>query len=118
MRDCEALSPDQRADYLDKKAEEGLESAHNAAAAADQEGGEGATPITEEEMNTDLHFVCYVESEGGLWELDGRSRLGATRVGDCTKETLLEGAADAIKKRMASSASIRFNLMACTLSQD
>ena len=47
MRDCEALSPDQRADYLDKKAEEGLESAHNAAAAADQEGGEGATAVKE-----------------------------------------------------------------------
>ena len=66
-------------------------------------------------MKTDLHFVCYVEKGGLLWELDGRNPLGTIALSKCNKEELLEKSAEAIQKRMQSSSSIRFNIMACTL---
>ena len=115
VKECKDLSPDEKADYLDVKAEVGLESAHNAAAVPGAEGKE-APQLTEAEINTDLHFVCYVEKNGLLWELDGRNPLGASNKGKCTKENLLEKSAEAIQKRMQSSSSIRFNIMAATLS--
>ena len=109
VNDCREKTPDERADYLDEKADFGLESAHNAAAVEEND------KISEEEMKTDLHFVCYVEKGGLLWELDGRNPLGTIALSKCNKEELLEKSAEAIQKRMQSSSSIRFNIMACTL---
>ncbi|QDZ22014.1 ubiquitin carboxyl-terminal hydrolase [Chloropicon primus] len=116
VRECQGLSPDEKADYLDKMAEDGLESAHNAAAVSDaSEGkGEAGKQLSEEEINTDLHFVCYVERNGALWELDGRNPLGTVKLGQCTKEDLLERTAEAIGKRMEKSSSLRFNILAAT----
>jgi len=108
--DCQAMSPDERADYLDAKAEAGLESAHNAAAVDDDKKGE---TITEEDMSTNLHFVCYVEKNGKLWELDGRNPAGPSAVADCTHAEVLEKSAQAIQKRMSASSSLQFSVMAC-----
>ena len=107
---CRSLSPDERADYLDEKAEAGLEVAHNSAA------GELREERAEQDMNTNLHFVCYVERSGHLWELDGRNPSGPAKIADgCTKDNLLEKSAEAIQKRMRESSSIQFNIMACAL---
>ena len=110
VRECKSMSPDEKADYLDEKADFGLESAHHAAAM-----DETSNQISEEDLNTDLHFVCYVEKGGLLWELDGRRTCKALSLSKCTKEELLEKSAQAIQKRMQSSGSLRFNIMACTL---
>ncbi len=107
---CRAMSPDERADYLDAKAEAGLESAHNSAAVDDVRKGE---TITEEDMSTNLHFVCYVEKNGKLWELDGRNPAGPSAVADCDRAEVLEKAASAIQKRMSASSSLQFSVMAC-----
>ena len=114
VNDCREMSPNERAEYLEEKADFGLESAHNSAATEPTEAG-SQTEITEQDMKTDLHFVCYVEKNGVLCELDGRSSCDVVQLSKCTKEDLLENAAIAIQKRMASTGSIRFNIMACTL---
>lgn len=109
---CADMSPEERADYLDRVAESGLEAAHHTAAVTDE--GNGA--VTEDDMNTNLHFVCYVHRGGTLWELDGRKAVaGPVPSGACSGVDLLERASEAIQRRMAASSSIRFNIMALTL---
>jgi ubiquitin carboxyl-terminal hydrolase L3 len=115
VSECKGMSPNERAEYLEEKADFGLESAHNSAATEPTEAG-SQTAITEQDMKTDLHFVCYVEKNGVLCELDGRRTCDVVHLSKCTKEDLLEKAATAIQKRMQNSGSIRFNIMACTLS--
>ena len=84
-----------------------LAEAHSAQAS----GGQSAVPNSDEEVN--LHFVCFVHVDGGLYELDGR-RPSAHRHGDTTAESLLADAARIIQREYveASDGAVSFNVMA------
>merc|ERR1711903_72270 len=64
----EALSPEERAAYLEHPppGAPSLEEAHQGAAA------EGSTAPPPADATVDLHFVCFVHKAGSLFELDGR----------------------------------------------
>lgn len=50
---------------------------------------QGQTSAPNADEKVDLHFVCFVECEGWLYELDGR-REEARRFGKCDEDELLE----------------------------
>eukprot|EP01117_Protostelium_nocturnum_P017260 TRINITY_DN7001_c0_g1_i2.p1 TRINITY_DN7001_c0_g1~~TRINITY_DN7001_c0_g1_i2.p1 ORF type:complete len:229 (+),score=77.27 TRINITY_DN7001_c0_g1_i2:112-798(+) len=84
-------SPDEKADALEK--EEEISEAHENTA------NEGQTETPELDSAINLHFVAFVEKDGGLYELDGR--LGeVVRHGSTTPETFLTDAAAICKKVM------------------
>lgn len=102
------MTPEERGAYLESPPEGApdIEEAHKAAG----EKGDTAPPAPEEDV--DLHFVCFVEREGRLWELDGR-RPGPIDHGPCTAETLLQDTARAVKRDfIEKSNSLQFNLIA------
>lgn len=59
------MSADERAEALNTNTD--IETEHAAIAR------EGATSA-EDAMNTNLHFIAFVHSDGHLYELDGRKR--------------------------------------------
>jgi len=72
------LGPEERARLLEQ--EEALAKAHRSAA----EKGDTEAPAAEDDV--ELHYVCFVKTEGGrLWELDGR------RKGPLERGTLADG---------------------------
>ena len=79
--------------------------------AAGATGGQSAVPDSDEEVN--LHFVCFVHVDGGLYELDGR-RPCSLRHGNTTVEDLLTDAARVISREYveASDGAVSFNVMA------
>lgn len=67
LRQAVPLEPEARAELLYRS--QALEAAHAKAAA------KGDTVAPEAEANVDLHFVAFVkDTEGELWELDGRRK--------------------------------------------
>ncbi|KAI5083431.1 hypothetical protein GOP47_0003174 [Adiantum capillus-veneris] len=98
------LTPDERAEALEKDDE--IENVHSVAASA----GDTAPP----DLNTsvDLHFVCFVCVDGGLYELDGR-RSEPTYHGSSSPQTLLEDAVEVIKSLIKYNPnSVNFNVIA------
>lgn len=83
---------DARADALERA--EGLESAHDAAAA------EGQTDAPDADDAVNLHFVAFAEVGGTLWELDGRRR-GPVPRGRSSQASLLHDAAAAVRAAIA-----------------
>ena len=49
-----------------------LESSHELERIHDSFSREGQTEAPSRDEEVDLHFVCFVEKEGQLWEMDGR----------------------------------------------
>lgn len=66
------MTPAERGAYLER--DDTIEAAHAAA------GEEGQTDAATADMDTNLHFVCLVHVDSGLYELDGRKvrRCAAT----------------------------------------
>lgn len=85
-----SLSPAARAKELELI--KGLESIHQ------DQATQGQTEAPDAEEDVDLHFVCFVEKEGFLYELDGRNPTPINH-GPCTDLAL--DAATVIKKIMA-----------------
>lgn len=98
------LTPDERAEALEKDDE--IESVHSVAASA----GDTAPP----DLNTsvDLHFICFVCVDGGLYELDGR-RSEPIHHGSSSPETFLQDAVKVIKSFIETNpTSVNFNVIA------
>lgn len=99
-----AMNPMERAHFLEEDRE--LEGAHESAAS----GGDTEAPNRNDPVN--LHFVCFVEKEGTLYELDGRKPLPIPH-GPSSPSTLLQDAAEVIKGFIArSSDALNFNVIA------
>lgn len=62
-------------------------------------------------MQVLLHFVCFSERDGSLYELDGR-KFGAINHGPTSPETLLKDTCAVVKEMMAATDNIRFTMMA------
>lgn len=107
MEDTKDYTHSERGEYLEHGAGAScLEKIHAEAAHA----GETRAPSVDEEIN--LHFVAFVEHNGGLWELDGR-KMGPVYHGDMDKGSLLHSVAQVVKKEfIESSDSLDFNMMA------
>lgn len=73
-------SPDERAILLEK--DDKIEEAH-------QESSKPEEGKEEPDMDTNLHFVCFVHHEGTLFELDGRRKYPQPR-GKTSTNTLLK----------------------------
>jgi ubiquitin carboxyl-terminal hydrolase L3 len=58
-----------------------------------------------------LHFVCFVEKDGHLYELDGR-KFAPINHGPTSPDNLLENSCKTVKKLMNETDNIRFTLMA------
>lgn len=98
------LTPDERAEFLEKDDE--LEGAHSVAATA------GDTTPPDLNTSVDLHFVCFVCVDGGLYELDGRRKQPIYH-GSSTPQTLLGDAVKYIKAFIERSPnSVNFNVIA------
>lgn len=97
----------ERGEYLEHGAgASSLEKIHAEAADA----GETRSPSVDEEIN--LHFVAFIEHDGGLWELDGR-KAGPVYHGETDKDSLLLSVARVVKEEyIESSDSLDFNMMA------
>ena len=97
------LEPEQRAAALEADSE--LDSAHASAASA----GQTVADSTDE---VNLHFICFVAVDGGLYELDGRKPV-PVRHGVSSAETLLQDAAAVIKRQFVDcSEAVTFNMVA------
>jgi ubiquitin carboxyl-terminal hydrolase L3 len=104
FKSTSAMTPDERAHFLEIDTE--LEDAHSLAATA----GDTAPPdIT---SSVDLHFVCFVCIDGGLYELDGRKKQPVYH-GPSTQETLLKDSVKTIQDFIARTPqSVNFNVIA------
>lgn len=102
------MTPEERGTFLEAPPEGApdIEEAHKESAE------KGDTEAPDLDAVVDLHFVCFVEKDGNLYELDGR-RVGPVNHGPCNAETLLQDTAKVVKKQfIEGSTSIQFNLMA------
>lgn len=99
---CTDKSPFERAELLEESGD--IERVHNSAATT---GNQTETPNLSDEV--DLHFVAFVEHKGSLIELDGRrnSPVNHGPVG----AGLLESTAEVVKRIIAITQSIQFNLI-------
>ncbi len=108
MKRTKDFSPEARGEFLENPPEGGpsIDSIH--ADAAYQ--GQTEAPSVDDTIN--LHFVAFVEHEGGLWELDGR-RAGPVYHGETTPQALFHNVATVVKNEYISkSDSNDFSLMA------
>ncbi|WPT17772.1 Ubiquitin carboxyl-terminal hydrolase isozyme L3 [Picochlorum sp. SENEW3] len=108
VKSTDDFSPEARGEYLENPPEGGpsIDAIH--ADAAHQ--GQTEAPSVDDAIN--LHFVAFVEHEGGLWELDGR-RAGPVYHGETTPQSLLHHVAAVVKAEYISkSDSNDFSLMA------
>ncbi|KJE97426.1 ubiqutin carboxyl-terminal hydrolase l3 [Capsaspora owczarzaki ATCC 30864] len=80
---------------------------------------EGQTETPSLDDDTFLHFVCLIERDGFLYELDGRKSFPINH-GPSSQQTLLEDAAKVVQKFMDRDTSqVQFNMIALTeLPQD
>lgn len=97
-------TPDERAKLLE--GDRRLAEAHSESAQ------QGATENTEETMNTDLHFVAFVQIDSHLYELDGRK---AGPISRGKSDNLLTDSVRVIKEYMALNPD-RLEFAACALS--
>ncbi len=104
----ENKSPAERAVLMEQ--DEKVEMAH------EESANEGVK--NDSAMETNLHFVCFVEHNGYLYELDGR-RPYPINHGKSSADTLLFDAAKVIKQYMQSSPSdlINWNVVALAKAQ-
>ena len=73
---------------------------------------EGQSEVPRDDEPVDLHFVALVESNGGVWELDGRKEAPVYH-GATTGKGLLRDSVPVIRKYMeAAEGSIHFNAIA------
>ncbi|GAA48646.1 ubiquitin carboxyl-terminal hydrolase L3 [Clonorchis sinensis] len=86
------MRPSERAAVVE--GEERLSKLHENSAA------KGQTEAPPASTKTNLHFVCFIENSGQLYELDGRKDLPVLH-GRTSRETLLEDACEVVKKFMA-----------------
>ncbi|KAL1925729.1 uncharacterized protein VTP21DRAFT_612 [Calcarisporiella thermophila] len=87
LKKCKTLTPEERAKALeedDELAQVHMESAQE---------GQTKPPNIEDEV--DLHFVCFVEKDGHIFELDG-ARPGPIDHGECTD--LLHGSVKVVRE--------------------
>ena len=106
----EALSPEERAAYLEHPppGAPSLEEAHQGAAA------EGSTAPPPADATVDLHFVCFVHKAGSLFELDGRKTAPVCH-GSSSEATFLQDAVGVVRDKfvaLAGDGNLNFNLMA------
>ncbi|KAJ7516616.1 hypothetical protein O6H91_22G064500 [Diphasiastrum complanatum] len=102
------MSPDERARFLESDTE--LEGAHCLAAC----GGDTAPPDSSDSV--DLHFICFVCVEGGLYELDGRKSQPVYH-GSSSPETVLKDTVRVVQSFISKNPdSINFNLIALSKS--
>ncbi|CAM6096381.1 unnamed protein product [Calypogeia fissa] len=98
------MNPDDRAVYLENATE--LEGAHSTAASA------GDTAPPDLSASVDLHFICFVCVDGGLYELDGRKSEPIYH-GPSKKDSLLKDAVTVIQEFIARNPqSHNFNVIA------
>jgi len=83
------MSKDERAEELEKS--EKLSIVHNNLAL------EGQSNVPDLDADINLHFICFVERDGSLYELDGRRPFPINR-GPSSNETFLQDAAKVIQK--------------------
>lgn len=84
-----SLEPDQIAEHLES--DETLEEVHTDAATQGQ---------TEAVEDIDNHFVCFVQVEGNLYELDGRKKFPINH-GESTAETFLNDSVKVVQQFMS-----------------
>ncbi|KAI8880006.1 peptidase C12, ubiquitin carboxyl-terminal hydrolase 1 [Backusella circina FSU 941] len=89
IEEARNMSPDERAELLENSKE--LEAIHEAAAR------EGQTAAPNLEDDVDMHFICFVEVDQHLYELDGRKMFPINH-GKSTD--LVESSAKVIKQYM------------------
>merc|ERR1719351_695064 len=87
-----AVSPEERAIKLED--DDDICDAHDRAATEGQTGAPGR------DDKVDYHFICFVNVDGGLYELDGR-KSGPILKDKCSSDTFLSQAAEACKEYMA-----------------
>lgn len=110
-RACDGMDADGRAAVIE--ADDALEAAHVGAS----NEGQSKVPRDEDE-EVDLHFVALVESDGGVWELDGRKSAPVYH-GPTSGAGLLRDAVPVIRKYMdAADGSIHFNAIALAANVD
>lgn len=102
----EDMDANERGKYLEEppKGAPDIEEAHREAASA----GDTAAPDIDEEV--DLHFVCFVERDGCLYELDG-SKARPINHGPATPSTLLKDSSKAVRAFIERADSNRFNII-------
>lgn len=88
------VTPDARASLLED--DDRIEQAHSTIA-HDQSN---ASMNPEQDIKTNLHFVCFVHKDGCLYEMDGRRDFPINR-GPSSADTLLYDAIQVIKQYMA-----------------
>ena len=111
------LSPDEKAVHLETN--EKLASAHHASSVQ----GQSEVPDTEEEV--DLHFICFIQHNGQLYEMDGRK---PAPVNHGPSTDLITDAVSVVKKfmerdpgkwtRLQISDQLNFTLLALAPKQD
>eukprot|EP01080_Neovahlkampfia_damariscottae_P010662 gene10662-3286_t len=85
------MTPKERAEYLEKNTE--VEEKHDQTA-------KDPTSISDFQQDTNIHFVCFVQKEGVLYELDGRREFPQNR-GSCTPEEVLQKSVGVVKHYMS-----------------
>ncbi|XP_024369743.1 ubiquitin carboxyl-terminal hydrolase 3 [Physcomitrium patens] len=104
VKKTSVMSPDEKAHFLETDTE--LETAHSVAAC----GGDTAPPDIS--SSVDLHFICFVCVDGGLYELDGRKKQPIYH-GPSSQETLLKDSVNVVQEFMARNPeSMNFNVIA------
>jgi len=104
------MTPEERAVKLE--GDDDICNSHDAAAR------EGQTRAPDRDEKVDFHFVCFVNVDGGLYELDGR-KSGPILKDKCSSDTFLSQAAEACKEYMARDPeNINFTVVALTAKMD
>jgi len=99
-----SMSPLERATFLENDTE--LEGAHSLAASA------GDTEPPDSTASVNLHFVCFVCVDGGLYEMDGRKQQPVYH-GSTSQDSLLKDSVKAIQGFVARNPqSVEFNVIA------
>ncbi|KAL5460563.1 hypothetical protein EMCRGX_G034015 [Ephydatia muelleri] len=100
------MNPDERALALEM--ENAISEAHESSA----QEGDSATPNRDDRV--DLHFICFVQKDGHIYELDG-TKPSPVNHGPSSSESFLQDAARVCQEFMAKDpAEYRFTIVALT----
>ncbi|CAF1367138.1 unnamed protein product, partial [Didymodactylos carnosus] len=100
------MTPEQRAEHL--------QHALDMASANDEVAEEGESRVLDREEHVNLHFVCFVNSNDEVYELDGR-QPHPIKHSSATGNDLLRNTKNVIQKLIQSvSGDIRFSMLALT----